>query len=93
MRSSRVLCLTNADADGRMVLTGAAAVELFAIGDVVVELELVVVVEIVVVALFVMAAVVLAGVCFDVSRAGRWTDRIWADGLRVGCRGWRQDRR
>lgn len=87
---SRVLCSTTADADGRMVLTGAAAVELFGIEDVVVELELVAVAEIVVVVgvLFV-SAVVLVGVCFDVSRAGRWMGRRWADGLRVGCRGWR----
>lgn len=93
MRSSRVLCLTNADADGRMVLIVAAAVGLFGIGDVVVELELVVVVEIVVVVLFVMEVVVLGGACFDVSRAGRWMDRRWADGLKAGRRGWRQDRR
>lgn len=93
MISSRVLSITNADADGRMVLTVAAAVGLFGIEDVVVDLELVAAGEIVVVVSFVMAAVVLGGACFDVSRAGRWMDRRWADGLRVGCRGWRQDRR
>lgn len=93
MISSQVLCSTNAGADGRMVLTVAAAVGLFAIEDVVVELELVVVVEIVVVVLFEMEVVVLGDACFDVSRAGRWTDRRWADGRKVGCRGWRRDRR